>query len=191
MVTPLSQDAQKCVNQFKGLSRQDQASVVAALAREAVQAALSVGPSTVGEMANVLDSFLKRATTSSRITSIEGHQAIVGVITVNGEQFETLLSECSFGKSREQKRLYAERLGFRIAKREENRAYVEALLDREDKGATNDAEIAALTTYRERLVRDIHGCVKIDGSTVKPQGLEWYDGGDVGALFVRPFAESN
>jgi len=123
---------------------------------------------------------------------VDWHQAVVGKITVNGQQLDTLLSEGSFDKSRSGQHEYAAKLGCRMATREENRAYVEGLLAKEGNDTINDAEKNALNTYRERYVRDTAGGLDVDGRRVGGRDPYWGDDdvpGD-GALFVRASAES-
>jgi ABC-type enterochelin transport system ATPase subunit len=136
------------------------------------------------------------ATTSAaggRIETVDGHQAVVGQITVNGQQLDTLLSEGSFNKYRSDQHEYAVKLGYRMATREEHGAYVEGLLAKEDNKTINEAEQNALKTYRERYVRDTQGGLDVDGRRVFGFDDYWDDDGvpDNGALFVRASAESN
>jgi len=140
------------------------------------------------------------ATTSqavSEIKKINGHNAVVGQITVNGQQLDTLLSEGSFNKSRVNQERYAGEFGgdrpYRMATREENRAYVEGLLAKEDNNTINDAEKNALQTYRERYVRDTAGGLDVDGRRVCGNDGHWHgldNPPSNGALFVRASAES-
>ncbi len=128
----------------------------------------------------------------SEIKTIDNHQAVVGQISVKGQQLDTLLSEGSFNKSRADQTSYAERLGgYRVATREENRAYVEGLLAKEGNDTINDAEKNALETYRERCVRDVRGGLDVDGRRVR-DNFHWLHYGfpRYGALFVRASAES-
>jgi len=134
------------------------------------------------------------ATTSAaggRIEAVDGHQAVVGKITVNGQQLDTLLSEGSFNKSRSEQIEYAEKLGYRMATREEHLAYVKSLLAKEDNNTINYAEKNALQTYRERYVRNTDGGLDVDGRRVRV-AFSWRGNGDpsFGALFVRASAES-
>jgi hypothetical protein len=117
---------------------------------------------------------------------------VVGKITVNGQQLDTILSEGSFNKSRSDQREYAARLRYRMATREENRAYVKDLLAKEGNDTINDAEKNALLTYRERYVRDTEGGLDVDGRRVCDYGRGWGGLDDPldGALFVRASAES-
>jgi len=128
----------------------------------------------------------------AELKSVDGHQAVVGKVTVNGQQLDTLLSEGSFNKSRSGQHGYAAQLGFRMATREENRAYVEGLLAKEGNDTINDAEKNALNTYRERYVRDTEGGLGVDGRRVRDYRNFWVDvdNPDRGALFVRASAES-
>jgi len=123
----------------------------------------------------------------SEIKSIGRHQAVVGQISVKGQQLETLLSEGSFDKSERAERAYAKKLGYRMATRGESRAYVEGLLAKEGNGTINDAEKNALNTYRERDVRDTSGGLHVLGRRVRVAGSYWSI--DVlphtGALLVR------
>ena len=137
----------------------------------------------------------RTATTSPAVSenkSVDGHEAVVGQITVNGQQLDTLLSEGSFNKSREDQIAYARKLGYRRATREEHVAYVKDLLAKEDNNTINEAEKNALKTYRERYVRDTQGGLVVDGRCVRGRGYHWrgnvYPG--YGALFVRASAES-
>lgn len=133
--------------------------------------------------------------TASRIEKVKRYQseetctAVAGTVTVNGKQFDTLLSEGSFGLPRADQSEYAKSLGFRFATREEHRAYVDSLLVKEDAGTINEAEKNALETYRRRYVRDDQGGLDVDGRRVDAFAY----GGDnpgIGALFVRLSAES-
>ena len=135
------------------------------------------------------------ATTSqavSEIKKINGHNAVVGQITVNGQQLDTLLSEGSFNKTRSDQHKYAAELDCRMATRAENRAYVDSLLAKEKDKSINEAEANALKTYRDRYVRDDQGGLDVDGRRVHAYVNFWhvYDGPDDGALFVRASAES-
>jgi|GEM_PF-3193157 len=134
------------------------------------------------------------ATTSAaggRIETIDGHQAVVGQITVNGQQLDTLLSEGSFNKSLRNQERYAGELGgdrpYRMATRAENRAYVDSLLAKEEDKSINAAEANALKTYRDRYVRDDQGGLDVDGRCVCANAPYWndHDYPDRGALFVR------
>jgi hypothetical protein len=126
------------------------------------------------------------------IKTIDNHQAVVGQITVNGQQLDTLLWEGSFNKSRSGQREYAAQLDWRMATRKENQAYVEGLLAKEDNNTINDAEKNALQTYRKRLVKDTEGGLGVGGSLVFVHVAIWvgYDRPLDGALVVRASAES-
>ena len=147
-----------------------------------------------------LEALLKKVSVPSATTSpavgeirtIDNHQAVVGQITVNGQQLDTLLSEGSFKKLRSDQLKYAEELGYRMATRAENRAYVDSLLAKEEDKSINAAEANALKTYRDRYVRDDQGGLDVDGRRVSDDGDRWNDGGNPidGALFVRASAES-
>jgi hypothetical protein len=135
------------------------------------------------------------ATTSpavGEIKTIDNHQAVVGQITVNGQQLDTLLSEGSFNKLRSDQHKYAEELGYRMATRAENRAYVDSLLAKEEDKSINAAEANALKTYRERYLRDDQGGLDVDGRRVYDFADFWFGRGYpyYGALFVRASAES-
>ena len=125
------------------------------------------------------------------IKTIDNHQAVVGQITVNGQQLDTLLSEGSFNKTRSDQHKYAAELDCRMATRAENRAYVDSLLAKEKDKSINEAEANALKTYRDRYVRDDQGGLDVDGRRVS-RGDYWsaYGHPDCGALFVRASAES-
>jgi len=147
-----------------------------------------------------LEALLKKVRTPSATTSpavgeiktIDNHQAVVGQITVNGQQFDTLLSEGSFNKSRSDQHKYAAELDCRMATRAENRAYVDSLLAKEEDKSINAAEANALKTYRDRYVRDDQGGLDVDGRRVDGNGSYWhdYDAPPRGALFVRASGES-
>jgi hypothetical protein len=135
------------------------------------------------------------ATTSAaggRIEIVDGHQAVVGQITVNGQQLDTLLSEGSFNKSRSDLDEYAAKLNYRMATRAENQAYVDSLLAKEADKSINAAEANALKTYRDRYVRDDQGGLAVVGRRVRALVSRWLARGDpsCGALFVRASAES-
>jgi hypothetical protein len=148
-----------------------------------------------------LEALLKKVSVPSATTSpavgkfktIGNHQAVVGQITVNGQQLDTLLSEGSFKKLRSDQLKYAEELGYRMATRAENRAYVDSLLAKEEDKSINAAEANALKTYRERYLRDDQLGLGIVGGRVNDSGTA-YRFGDAnpyhGALFVRASAES-
>jgi hypothetical protein len=123
---------------------------------------------------------------------VDGYQAVVGEITVNGQRLDTLLSEGSFNRSRRQQHADASELGYRMATREEHLAYVEGLLEKENSGTINDAEKGALRTYRDRYVRDIDGGLVVGGRRVRGRNYDGYGYGFpiYGALFVRTSAES-
>jgi hypothetical protein len=117
----------------------------------------------------------------------------VGQITVDGQQFDTLLSEGSFNKSRSDQREYAADLDCRMASPAENRAYVDSLLAKEEDKSINAAEANALKTYRERYPRDDQGGLDVAGRRVRDFDYRWDDSDDPsshGALFVRASAES-
>ena len=130
-----------------------------------------------------------------RIETIDRHQAVVGQITVNGQQLDTLLSEGSFNKSRSDQREYALKLDRRMATRAENREYVDSLLVKEADELINAAEANALKTYRDRFVRHDQSGLDVDGRRVRVYyGYDYFWRGHgyphVGALFVRASAES-
>ena len=147
-----------------------------------------------------LEALLKKvsplwATTSpavGEIKTIDNHQAVVGQITVNGQQLDTLLSEGFFNKSRSDLHKYAAELDCRMATRAENRAYVDSLLAKEEDKSINAAEANALKTYIDRYVRDDQGGLVVFGRRVHDDAYRWP--GNVyprdGALFVRASAES-
>jgi len=147
-----------------------------------------------------LEALLKRvsapsATTSrsfSKIMNIRGHEAVVGQISVKGQQLDTLLTEGAFNKNRGDQIAYAKSLGYRMATREEHLAYVKDLLVKEENETINDAEKNALETYQRRYVRDIAGGLVVDGRRVRGYDDSWYDSDNPndGALFVRASAES-
>jgi hypothetical protein len=147
-----------------------------------------------------LEALLKKVRTPSATTSpavgeiktIDNHQAVVGQITVNGQQLDTLLSEGSFNKSRSDQHEYAAKLDCRMATRAENRAYVDSLLAKEEDKSINAAEANALETYRDRYVRDDQGPLGVDGRRVNGSDPYWMGIAYpfLGALFVRASAES-
>jgi hypothetical protein len=133
-------------------------------------------------------------TTVGRIERVQRYRteetctAVAGTVTVNGEQFDTLLSDGTFGLSRADQIEYARKLGYRIASREENQAYVEGLLAKEAASTIDKAEKNALDTYRDRYVRDWQSGLIVIGRCVKASCRSWcaYVLPDDGALFVRP-----
>ena len=147
-----------------------------------------------------LEALLKKVSAPSATTSpafgeiktIDNHQAVVGQITVNGQQLDTLLSEGSSNKSRSDQEKYAAELDCRMATRAENRAYVDSLLAKEDDKSINADEADALKTYRERFVRDDKGGLAVVGRYVDGDVRYWFahDNPNCGALFVRASAES-
>jgi hypothetical protein len=147
-----------------------------------------------------LEALLKKVSAPSATTSpavgeiktIDNNQAVVGQITVNGQQLDTLLSEGSFNKSRSDLDEYAAKLNYRMATRAENQAYVDSLLAKEADKSINAAEANALKTYRDRYVRDDQGGLDVDGRRVDVDVFDWLDfaAPGLGALFVRASAES-
>ena len=128
----------------------------------------------------------------SKIKTIDGHQAVVGKILVEGQLLDTLLTEGSFNKTLTDQIAYAASLGYRLATHEEHLAYVKDLLVKEENKTINDAEKNALETYQTRYVRDIEGGLDVDGRRVDGSDHGSYDYAhpDDGALFVRASAES-
>ena len=120
------------------------------------------------------------------------HQAMVGKMTRNGQQLDTLLSEGSFNKTRAAQIAYAGSLGYKLATCEEHLAYVEGLLAKEGHGTINDPEKNALNTYRTRYVRHTDGGLLVVGRRVweHNSGHSWHDKAHhrAGALFVRAAA---
>ena len=147
-----------------------------------------------------LEALLKKVSAPSATTSpafgeiktIDNHQAVVGQITVNGQQLDTLLSEGSSNKSRSDQEKYAAELDCRMATRAENRKYVDSLLAKEEDDLINAAEANALKTYRDWWVRDDQGALGVDGRRVRDRASSGLDDGFPyrGALFVRASAES-
>jgi hypothetical protein len=155
-------------------------------------------PNQVQELEALLKNVSARSATTSPAVSeirlVDNHKAVVGKITVNGQQLDTLLSEGSFNKLPAAQIAYAKELGYRMAYRAEHLAYAEDLLEKEGKGTINDAEKNALKTYREGLVRDAQGGLDVHRRRLRADHFIWDD--DValanrGALFVRASAESN
>ena len=112
---------------------------------------------------------------------------MVGKITVDGQQLDTLLWEGSFNKTRLTQMAYAKKLGYRMATRKEHLTYVEDLLAKEDNGTINEAEKNALKTYLERYVRDAQGGLTIEFGRVGEIAYSRIEGDDpcIGALFLR------
>jgi serine/threonine protein kinase len=123
----------------------------------------------------------------SEIKDVDGYQAVVGQITVKGRQLDTLLTEGSFNKSREDQWAYAKKLGYRMATRQEHRAYVVGLLAKEADDSINEAEAKALETYRERYVRDTQGGLDVTDRHIAVFYDHSFDESRrlFGALFVR------
>ncbi len=126
-----------------------------------------------------------------RLETVDGHEAVLGKISVNGQQLDTLLTEGSFDKTRQDQEAYAQELGYRLATREEHLAYLNGLLGKEADGFINAAESKALENYRRKYVRDTLGGLDVDGRRVGGD-TRWHDRAapDYGALFVRASAES-
>ena len=125
------------------------------------------------------------------ITLKDNSQAIEIHVSVQGEIIRAVLSGASFNTSRSNQKVYACRLGGRLATREENRAVVTALLEKEDKGNLNQAEAKLLETYRKNVVRDLQGGLGIYDRRV--DGYSNSDSGEspcYGALVVLPLVES-
>ena len=131
--------------------------------------------------------------------TVAGYQAVVGTIVVGqrkfitkGQQLDTLLSEWSFNKTRQDQVAYAKKLGYRLATRAENLAYVEGLLAEEGNNTLNDAGKNALNTYRKRYVRDNESGLAVVDRRVRVNSEDGfaYDFPHDGALFVRASAES-
>jgi hypothetical protein len=182
----------------------DIAKLVQGLDRTAVALAALEESELTPKQVQQLEALLKRASPTegapsstqsqavSEIKTIYNHQAVVGQITVNGQQLDTLLSEGSFNKSRSDQHKYAAELDYRMATRAENRAYVDRLLAKEDDKSINAAEANALKTYRDRYVRDDQGGLVVVGRRVVDSDGRWYVNAypSDGALFVRASAES-
>lgn len=124
------------------------------------------------------------------IETVDGHQAVLGKISVNSQTLDTLLTEGSFSKARTDQIAYAAKLGCRLATREEHLEYVNGLLGKEADGSINAAESHALDTYRRRYVRDTSGGLDVYGRRVRAYSFIWYNGPSRGALFVRASAEA-
>jgi hypothetical protein len=133
-----------------------------------------------------------------RFDIVDGCSAVVGTLSVEGKQLDTLLSEGSFNKSRAELIAYADKVGYRVATREENLAYVNGLLAKETGLTINEAEKHALRTYQQRYVRDAQGGIDV---TSRPYSNRRVFASDHhcsvdrvnphdGALFVRPSAQS-
>ena len=135
------------------------------------------------------DGYISGAATT---TQIDNHQAVAGKITVKGQQLDTLLTEGSFNKTRNDQIAYARSLGYRLATRKEHLVYIKGLLAKQADNTINDAEKNALKTYRDRFVRDTKGGLAVVGWRVRGDGYDWHGRGfpDCGALFVRASAES-
>ncbi len=206
MEQQLSPQAQAALTAVKALSPAEQGKlvslVVTDLAAEIAKKVPTASPEQLAEASSKIDEGVKgteaapSATTTSpavsEIKRVDDHQAVVGKISVNGQQLDTLLSEGSFNKSRLDQRKYAAELDYRMATRAENRAYAESLLAKEEDKSINAAEANALKTYRDRYVRDDQGGLDVDGRRVFDDAFFWddYDLPDIGALFVRASAES-
>jgi hypothetical protein len=138
----------------------------------------------------VIDRAAAAAAAAGRFETVDGHFAVVGQISVKGQQLDTLLTERSFNKSRSDQHEYAAKLGYRMATPEEHLAYVGGLLEKEGDDTLigsfriNRAEKNALKTYRKRNVRDTEGGLDRCGV------WDDYDSPISGALFVRASAES-
>lgn len=101
------------------------------------------------------------------VTTVDGHRAAVGlVVRPDGRRHELLLSEGSFHKSEAGQRGYAESLGYSLASSDDNHAFVSELLERALGGKLNESEQWALSTYRERFVRDNEGFVDVEGRRI-------------------------
>ena len=199
-ITPkASQDIAKLAQGAQDLAKLAQGVDRAQVALDALQES-NLSPAQVRQ----LEAFLKTVSPTegaasaakseavAELKSVDGHQAVVGKITVNGQQLDTLLSEGSFNKIQSDQHKYAEELGYRMATRAENRAYVDSLLAKEEDKSINAAEANALKTYRERCVRDDQGGLVVDGRRVRGDVRYWhvFDFPLFGALFVRASAES-
>lgn len=130
------------------------------------------------------------AKAGGRIKIVRGHRAIVGQISVKGQQLDTLLSAGSFNKNREEQADYASQLGYRIATRDEHWAYLDSLLGKEDDGSINAAESKALNIYRKWYVRDTAGGLAVDGRHPFPDDWRGRDVVGHAALFVCDSAQS-
>jgi hypothetical protein len=195
-ITPkASQDIAKLAQGAQDLAKLAQGATRAEVALEALNES-ELTPKQVQQLEALLKKVsVPSATTSpavGEIKTIDNHQAVVGQITVNGQQLDTLLSEGAFNKSRSDQHKYAAELDCRMATRAENRAYVDSLLAKEEDKSINAAEANALKTYRDGYVRDDQGGLGVGGRRVCVNGYCWfayvYPNG--GALFVRASAES-
>ena len=119
---------------------------------------------------------------------VDGHQSVVGAITIQGRQIAILLSEGSFNKARGEQVAYAKRLGYRVATRSESRTYLASLLAKEADRTITDAEKHALKSYRKRSIRDAKGGLDAEGRAISAfdRSRGDYAFPTDGALFVRP-----
>jgi hypothetical protein len=132
------------------------------------------------------------------LRTVDGHQAVVGRILVKGQQvdkgdlFETLLSEGSLNKTRDEQKTYAAGLGYRMATPDEYLAYVTILLSKEIDGSVNSAETKALQSFRDGYVRNTEGAYTLVGRRVVGHHSDGSGCGhaNFAALFVRASAES-
>ncbi len=60
----------------------------------------------------------------AKIKQVDNHLAVEGQIEINGQKLETLLTDGSFHKTREDQIDYAKKLGYRMATREEQEPLV-------------------------------------------------------------------
>jgi hypothetical protein len=122
--------------------------------------------------------------------TVDGHQAILGAISVGGKVLTTLLSEGSFNKTREDQAAYAKRLGYRLASEEEHLAYVNDLLKKQDDNSITPVQRQALRIHMERYVRNDRGGFVVKGGRVIDT-TSWLVNGEYvdGALFVRDAAD--
>jgi hypothetical protein len=206
MEQQLSPQAQAALTAVKALSPAEQGKlvslVVTDLAAEIANKVSTASPEQLAKASSKIDEGVKgneaaRSVTTSpavaELKSVDGHQAVVGKITVNGQQLDTLLSEGAFNKSRADQHEYAAKLHCRMATRAENRAYVDSLLTKEEDKSINAAEANALKTYRDRYVRDDEAGLDVGGRRVRvSRNYHWVDDDHpfYGALFVRASAEA-
>ena len=123
--------------------------------------------------------------------TVDGHQAILGAISVGGKVLTTLLSEGSFNKTRGDQAAYAKRLGYRLASEEEHLAYVNDLLKKEDDNSITPVQRQALRIHMERYVRNDRGGFEVEEGRAIDTKSRMVNGElCVGALFVRESAES-
>lgn len=127
-----------------------------------------------------------------RFEVVEGVNAVVGTVTINGRAVETVLPKGSAIDGATEPSTLAQKLGCRLASREENEAYVTSLLERKGNHTLTEGDTHALKMYSGGLIGDALGGVGVADGRMRLYTPHWacYDQHCHGTLFVRTTTES-